>query len=484
MSLKDTLVTPESHVVDILGSTKGRDQPIMLVDKALQLIRCLSSEVIDDPNVVFFDPFCKAGEVLLIAALHACAHKNKRRAPLASHQEVADVIYSGKFFALAPDERHFLLSRRTFYGNDRSHDTTSTVHIKNGNYLSEIDGKLNESKFLQELENMIDYIRSKKGKCKIVTVGNPPYQESDGGAKASAKPVYNYFVEALIDCGEIDEFSLVIPSRWFSGGKGLESFRKKLANSNQIKTLHYFERSEDVFPTVHVQGGVCFLHWQKQHKGKTSFVYKDESHSIDLSKFDIIPDDPSSASIIEKVLGSKIDSFVAEYAWSRKPFGLPTNFFSKKENISSEGNPNAIPCYTKSKKIRYVLRSKIRINADKIDKWKVAIPRAYATGARRCTLPKHQIFLIKKGEVATETYNVIQAFDSKKEAEALIAYLQTDFCRYLLGLRKLTQDIPRDRWSWVPYMDLSRTWTDDDLFDYFKLSKKEREHIKKKIAEW
>lgn len=124
------------------------------------------------------------------------------------------------------------------------------------------------------------------------------------------------------------------------------------------------------------------------------------------------------------------------------------------------------------------------MNKDKIDKWKVAIPRAYATGARRCTLPKHQIFIVNKGEITTETYNIVNCFNGKAEAERFITYLQTDFARYLLGLRKLTQDIPKDRWAWVPYMDTGKEWTDQALFDFFKLTKQEREHIKKKVQEW
>jgi hypothetical protein len=477
-------VTPESHVVDILGSTKGRDQPIMLVEKALQLASCLSESSLKDQDVVLFDPFCKAGEIILATALKACVVRASRTKPLATDDEIAAEIYGGRYYALAPDERHYLLSRRTFYGNERSHDNTFATHIRNGNYVSEVDGTLNESKFVEELKSMIAFIKKNRPGSRIVAVGNPPYQETDGGARASAKPVYNFFVEQLMDCSEIDEFSLVIPARWFAGGKGLDPFRERIAKSNQVKTLHYFERSEDVFPTVHVQGGVCFLHWRRDHNGNARFVHKDGDFDVNLSRYDIIPDDPQATSIIEKILNSKVKNFVSDYAWSRKPFGLPTNFFADKKNESREGSPGSIPCMVKGRKMKFVSRAKIEINKEHIDKWKVAIPGAYATGARRCTLPKHQFFLLKKGEVATETYNVISSFDSKGEAERLIKYLQTDFVRYLLGLRKITQHIPKDRWSWVPYMDVTKEWTDEALFEFFGLSKKECEHIKKKVQEW
>lgn len=476
-------ISPESHVVDILGSTKGRDQPVMLVEKALQLATCITQSAILDQNTVIFDPFCKAGEIILATALRSCIINKGRSKPLVSQEEVAQELYRGRYFALAPDQRHFLLSRRTFYGNEKSHDDVFATHIRNGNYLSEIDGKLDEEKFNDGFKAMIEFIRKTRPNCRIVAAGNPPYQEADGGARASAKPVYNFFVEQLIDSGEIEEMALVIPARWFSGGKNLQSFRERISNSNQIRTLHYFERAEDVFPTVHVQGGVCFLHWAKSHDGETNFIYKDSTYKIDLSRFDIIPDDPESTSIVEKIMNSKVKRSVADVAWSGKPFGLRTFYFQRNPEVSAD-DPRAVRCYVKGRKIKYVSRDAITVNKDKIDRWKVAIPNAYATGARRCTLPQHQIFLVKKGEITTETYNIVNCFDNKAEAERFMAYLQTDFARYLLGLRKLTQHIPKDRWAWVPYMDTSKEWTDEKLFDFFKLTKQEREHIKKKVQEW
>lgn len=470
----------DTHVVDILGNVKGRDQPVMLLNEAIKLIQHLDKKTLSADGYVFFDPFCKAGEILLASAFVRQLVKNMK-SKVGQKKVYKDMFLSNRFFALAPDERHYHLSLRTFLGNEKSHNTQYAKVIRNGNYLSEIDGRLNKKKFKQELKNMIDYIKTKAPNRKIIAVGNPPYQEADGGAKASAKPVYNYFVEALMDSGQVDEYVLVIPARWFSAGKGLDPFRKKMVSSKQIKAIHYFERSEDIFPTVHVQGGVCFIHWAKDYQGKADFIFKNEQVKIDLSRFDIIPDDPKSAPIIQKVLTSP--KFISDKAWSRKPFGLATDYFKK----NAESNPSAsdsIKCYTKDKKIKYISRRKIKVNADKIDLWKVAIPRAYATGARRCTLPPHQIFLIEKGAVCTETYNVIDAFKSKQDAEKLIAYLKTDFARYLLGLRKLTQDIPRDRWNWVPYVDINRSWNDQKLFKYFTINKNEAKHILEKIKEW
>jgi len=475
-------ISPESHVVDILGSTKGRDQPVMLVGRALQLATCITKSALLDQNTVFLDPFCKAGEIILATALWSCVVNKGRAKPLASQEEVAQELYGGRYFALAPDQRHFLLTRRTFYGNEKSHDDAFATHIRNGNYLSEIDGRLNEGKFKEELNAMIEFIKRTKPSCRIVAIGNPPYQEADGGHGASAKLIYPHFIEHMIDSNQIDEFVLVIPSRWFSGGKNLGNFRARMMESNQIRTIHYFEKSEEVFPAVQIKGGVCFLQWSKSYQGKPSFVYGDSTITIKLERFDVIPDDPKSPSIILKILDNS-GSFVSDIAWSGKPFGLRT-FHFKRNSGADQNSENAILCYTTGRVVKYIDRDLITKNADKIDNYKVVAPRAYGKGMKRCTLPKDQIFILGKGEISTETYNVIGCFSTKAEAERFKSYLQTDFARYVLGLRKLTQDIPKDRWNWVPLMDASKTWTDADLFDFFGLTKTEREHIRKKVQEW
>lgn len=114
-------LTPDSHVVDILGSTRGRDQPIMLMEKALELVSNLSSEICLDPKTVLFNPFCKAGEILLASALHICNTRAKQLKIDFNQNDVINELYNGRFFGLAPDERHFHLTKRTFLGNDRSH---------------------------------------------------------------------------------------------------------------------------------------------------------------------------------------------------------------------------------------------------------------------------------------------------------------------------------------------------------------------------
>lgn len=482
-------IDTNTHVVDILGSVTGRDQPIMVMNKAIELVSLIRPNVLANDDVVLFDPFCKAGELLLAAAFSSCLAKSPRaKGALLSLDSIQKELYeSNRYFALAPDERHHRLSLRTFLGNTKSHDPSYTPIIRDGHYLSEEDGRLDRKKFEKEFTSMIDHIKSKAGKRKIVAVGNPPYQESDGGFGGSAKAIYNYFVEYLMDHKEIAEFVVVIPSRWFAVGKGVDSFREKVLKSTEVKALHYFRRSKSIFSTVDVLGGVCFFHFEKGFNGKTSFIEDGVETKVSLSEFDIIPDDPNAYPIIRKIQ-SKSKEFVSDVAWSRNPYGLSTTFFRDNQEATPTG-ASAIKCMTRGRKFKTTSKRNIRKNADKVDYFKVVVPAAFAPGGpkqgvRRVTLPLKHYFILEKDEITTETYTVIDIFKSRAEAERFVRYLQTDFARYLLGLRKITQHIPKDRWAWVPYMDTAREWTDKDLFKHFNLTEAEIKNIQKKVREW
>lgn len=479
---------PTAHVVDVLGNVIGRDQPILRMEKAIEMVSLLGEDIFFDENVVFFDPFCKAGELLLACAFHSCWVKSKGKNKLLDVDMVMKEIYqSNRYFGLAPDERHHRLSTRTFLGNEHSHQQEFNHIIRDGHYLSEKDGTLDKEKFEKEFKSMIEYITKNAKSKKIVAVGNPPYQENDGGFGGSATAIYSHFAEALIDSNYINEFIIVIPSRWFSAGKGVDNFRDRIIASKEIKAIHHFKHSKTVFPTVDVLGGVCFFHYEKKFKGETVYVENGQETVVNFSKYDIVLDDPMGYPLVDKVLKNWKGKFVGQVAWSGKPFGIRTFYFKRNSNLTSD-NKNAIGCYSKGRRVLYANLKDIDKNTDKINEWKVAVPRAYSPGSkmgvRRVTLPKNQYFIIPKGYITTETYNIVASFKSKQEATNFLIYLQTDFARYFLGLRKITQDIPKDRWNWVPYIDVSKEWTDKELALHFKLTKAEQEHIKNKVQEW
>ena len=485
MSAQLKISNINTHVVDILGSIKGRDQPVMKMDKAVELVKGLDKEVFTNNEYVFFDPFCKAGEILLAAALVSMLYKSKRK--LVSLDSIYREIYQGdRYFALAPDERHYNLSLRTFYGNENSHDKNFTENIKNGGYLSEFDGRLDEQKFNKEIKAMLEYINKKTGNKKIVAVGNPPYQENYKGnnSNTGANPIYHFLLNSLIENKRVNQFIMVIPSRWFSGGRGqaLRQFATNLRKSKQIKQIYDFENSKEVFPTVDIKGGVCFLHWSENHKGKTLFYsYKNsEKTTLDLSKGNIIVRNSLSRSIVEKV-NKKSSKYISEIAWSWNPFGLSSNYFDKNSECNTG---DLIDCFTKRKIKMKIKDSKIVKNRDKIELYKVVVPKAVKTGG--VSYSKKQLFILNPKQICTESYMVIDAFKSQNSANKFLNYLSTSFVRFLVSVKKITQDITKDTWSLVPDLprDKYKDWTDAELFNHFNLTKEEQEHIMNQEKKW
>ncbi len=484
MSAQLKLNNVNTHVVDILSSVQGRDQPVMKMDKAVELVSCLDKEIFTNNDYVFFNPFCKAGEILLATALVSILYKSKKK--LADLSAVCREMYeSDRYFALAPDERHYKLSIRTFYGNEKSHNKHWIKNIKNGNYLSEIDGRLNKEQFNRRLRTMLEYIKEKTGNKKIIAIGNPPYQENykETNSNTGANPIYHFLLESLIESKRIDQFVMIIPSRWFAGGRGksLRNFASKLRKSNQIRQIYDFENSKDIFPTVEIKGGVCFLHWSKNYNGTTLFYNsaRDEKDKLNLSKNNLIIRDKLSRSIVQKI-NKKSMKYISEIAWSWNPFGLSSNYFDKNSECQKG---DLIDCFTKRRIKRKIDQSKINKNKDKIGTYKIACPKAIKTGG--VPYRKDQIFIMNPKEICTETYMVINSFRSQNEAKSFLRYLATDFVRFLVSVKKITQDITKETWSLVPYFGkINKNWTDEKLFRYFNLNKEEQKYIKKQNKKW
>lgn len=481
-------IKPTAHIVDVLGNVIGRDQPILRMEKALELVSVLGREVYESDDVAFFDPFCKAGEVLLACAIHSCWAKEKSNRHILDVNVIFEEIYkSNRYFGLAPDERHHRLSVRTFLGNTHSHNEFFNHIIRDGHYVSEVDGRLNKDKFEEEFNSMIEYIHNLAKNKRLIAIGNPPYQENDGGFGGSASSVYNYFVEMLMETPDISECVVVIPSRWFTTGKGTAKFREAILKSSSIRAIRHFKNSKSVFPTVDILGGVCFFHYDSRYDGEVEFSDGETSTKIKLSECDIILDDPKGYDLVKKITKSWNNTYVSEIAWAVRPFAIRTNYFTKNKPLP-DGDKDAVPCFTKRRRIVNANVKDISKNSSKINEWKVAVPSAYAPGSkegvRRVTLPVNQYFVIPRGHITTETYNVVGSFKTKKEAENFRNYLTLDLPRYLLGLRKVTQHVYKSQWTWVPLVDVKEEWTDTKVFSLFGITKDEQKHIKKKLAEW
>ena len=90
-------------------------------------------------------------------------------------------------------------------------------------------------------------------------------------------------------------------------------------------------------------------------------------------------------------------------------------------------------------------------------------------------------FIGEPSTVSTETYLAIGPFKSKEECENVISYIMTRFFRFLVLLKKPSQNATKKVYSFVPMQDFSEPWTDEKLYKKYKLTKKEIEFIESMI---
>lgn len=348
-----------------------------------------------------------------------------------------------------------------------------------------------------------DNLFSKEGDERMnfdIIVGNPPYQESDGGAGASARPIYNYFVNISKKLNP-KYVSLIIPSRWYVGGKGLDDFRKDMVNDIHIKELHDCLTPDDIFPNTNNRGGICYWLWDKDYNNEKNLVkvfthsnnavIDEISRPLKFYNEDIFIRDSKAKSILDKVMTNDFKSF-SEIVSSRKPFGLDGNF-AKGNNVTTEKTTeNTISCYVKGKKIVYVSPKSILCHEEWINYWKVFIPRANNIGTE-LNDDNMNSFVGKPNTICTESYLVVGAdiLLSEKAANNLAKYLQTKFLRYLHSLLKSSQDATSKTFSYVPIenfedesdIDWSKSISEIDkqLYKKYHLTKDEINHIELRI---
>lgn len=312
-----------------------------------------------------------------------------------------------------------------------------------------------------------------------VIIGNPPYQLSDGGAQASAKPIYHEFIRQAKKLNP-DYLIMITPSRWFAGGKGLDEFRNEMLSDRRIRKIVDFHDAADCFPGVEIKGGVSYFLWEKEYSGDceiTSVVSGQTTSTMmrDISKYDVLVRLNEAIPILEKVQMKNEITFDTQIS-SRKPFGFPTNF----KDYSKKFSDGMVKIFANNEE-GYIEQEKIKVNPEWVKKEKVLISKAYNGGY---TFP-HQIvgkpILAGRNSCCTETYLVCGLFETSEKAKNLCSYISTRFFRFLVFLRKISQDNPKDRFSFVPVQDLSKLWTDEELYAKYGLTQKEIAFIEKMV---
>lgn len=316
-----------------------------------------------------------------------------------------------------------------------------------------------------------------------VIIGNPPYQMKGGAGGTSDSSIYHLFVQQAINL-DPKYLSMVIPARWMAGGRGLDDFRAQMLGEGKIRHLTDYPDSSEAFPGVQIKGGICFFLWDGAHEGSCSVTRVESGTSSNqdnrnLNEFDVLVREERALSILRKVLTKK-EASVADLVSGDTPFGLPTNF----EDWSTKSGAGKISLHLTSSQRRtvgFVKRSVIRKNVDEIDNWKVLVPKAYGAGE---TFP-HQILgkeiIAPPPSACTQTYLIVSPFETEAEASSFSSYYRTRFFRFLVSLRKITQDALKSTYTWVPQQSWDRTWTDEILYKKYKITEEEVSFICSKV---
>lgn len=316
-----------------------------------------------------------------------------------------------------------------------------------------------------------------------VIIGNPPYQMKGGAGGSSDSSIYHLFVEQAQRL-QPKYLSMVVPSRWLAGGRGLDEFRSEMLNSGHLRSLVDFQDSGEAFPGVQIKGGVCYFLWDSQYEGECTVTLtvggvENRQKDRNLGEFDVFIRDERALEILQKVL-AKQEPSVVDLVSGDTPFGLATNFQDWSEKT---GNGKiALHVIKRTKRtVGYVKRDLIRKNTDMIDVWKVLVPEAYGAGE---TFP-HQILgkeiIVPPPSVCTQSYLVVSPFQSERTAQSFASYYHTRLFRFLVSVRKITQHALRSTYLWVPQQTWDRDWNDEMLYEKYSITKNEIEYINSMI---
>lgn len=315
-----------------------------------------------------------------------------------------------------------------------------------------------------------------------VIISNPPYHLADGGNGASASPIYHQFVTQAMKM-KPHYISMIIPARWYAGGKGLDDFREIMLKQDHIKKLVDIADSSDCFPGVNVAGGIGYFLWDKTYSGdcnvenmKKGTVISSVTRS--LNEFDYFVRSNIAISIIRKIKNISSD-MMNRVVYSRNYFGLSTTI-----NTQEKSDVN---CYKvlSSKGIIYTNRSTINDREKIIEKYKVIVTYAMSGGNKPTAEGNYQVLsslkVLKPHEVCTETYLIIGVFNSLIESENLVTYMSCKLPRFLL-LQALTSiHITKEKFCFVPMQDFSKPWTDEELYKKYNLTEEEIAFIESMI---
>lgn len=460
-----------------------------------------------DGNVTFLDPCTKSGVFLreittrLIAGL---------KVKLPDLQTRVDHILTRQVFGIGITRMTSMLARRSLYCSKQAngeHSVANSFASCEGNvWFERTEHSWHNSKcvFCGASQAGLDradalethayaFIHTNNIKARLcelfgvqmqfdVIIGNPPYQLEDGGFGTSAAPIYQLFVEQALTL-EPRYAVFVTPSRWMAGGKGLDGYRERMLHDKRLRSVTDYPKLYEAFPGVKIRGGISYFLWDRDNPGpcaiQTIWDGEPTGPAVErhLDTYDVLVRRNEAIPILEKVR-AKNEPTLDRRVSSRKPFGLPTNFKGKSKN---DGMKSPVRLFA-NQRIAWIERKDLPANAAWVDEWKVLMTRVQGTSAAVETKFLSKPIVAEPGTACTETYLVAGHFDNEGEARNYACYLRTRFVRFLVSLRKSTQDAPKHVYGFVPDLALTDEWSDAKLYARYGLSAEEITFIESQVA--
>lgn len=476
------------------------------------------ANVWENSAVTFLDPCTKSGVFLREIAKRLIEGLESEIPDL---QERVDHILTHQVFGIGITQLTALLARRSLYCSKSAtgeHSVVTEFDDADGNVWfqrTEHEWKSGKCVFCGANEDSLErgedmethayaFIHSEDIKGQVpeifgenmlfdVVIGNPPYQLTDGGGGTSAVPIYQHFVEQA-KALQPRYISMVIPSRWFTGGKGLDTFRESMLSDNSLRSIHDFLSASEVFPGVGLKGGVNYFLWDRDNQGECNIHTSFESCPVSQTKRPLLEAGADSfirfneaVPILKKVMNvegvsgtlalpknKKFDALVS----TRMPFGLASTFRGRKSAKAED-----IEIYQRGG-IAYADRGVVSKGEELIDAWKLFVGFAAPGTGNKDTYPHKVIstpFLGKPRQISTETYLVIGPFETEAQSQSALSYLSCHLTRFLIQLRKASQNTTKKVYSLVPLQDWDRIWTDDELYEKYKITTDEVAFIERLV---
>ena len=480
----------------------SNDEVLTPPQLANQVLDLLPQELFRSPDTKFLDPCTKSGVFLREIAKRLIVGLADVIPDL---QERIDHIMHHQLYGIAITKLTSMMSRRSLYCSKDASGKYSISHFDDadGNIrYSEVkhswqQGKCKYCSASQEVYDRGDdeFIHTDNPNTLYnnmtfdVIIGNPPYQLNVGVEKENyAIPIYHRFVEQAKKLNP-RYLTMIIPARWYAGGRGLDEFRNTMLTDNRLRIIHDYPDAADCFPGVQIKAGVCYFLWDRDNRGNCSvtthlnneidgplerpLLEKEKKTFIRYNK---------SISILHKVYKHEIDNF-SSLVSPQTPFGLVTSFKGNSKRI----NHNDLKLYISGNEkeykggVAYVPMDMITKGKNMIPWHKVYIGKA---GSGSDSFPHSILSVPFYGEpysVCNQTYLVIGPFENKVICENTISYIKTRFFRFMVLLKKNSQDAMREVYSFVPLQDFSKPWTDEELYKKYNLSEDEIAFIESMI---